>query len=307
MKNSTETIGSSGKNLLSELTKKIVEHRGQSRKDFALLEEELLNMRSTINTILQNEKSPLWTGIIREQQIESSWDKTIQKAKDLNTQLASFMSESGLFYQAKDRADREYVNVGSVGVTQEGKSEFNACIAGLDKRIIPRGHCNESCTTARINIINGKSPEGKNDIVRVHYFSVNEFANQIYLFLIELGADKNEYRELVSISTKEQLESWINNNHNSIEQSTEIGKDDKGGEKVALLEYFENLSEYVGRLGKPHEDYTFQEIMSVKAEDKARAEEYYSSVSYFMNPDDKENKNTSAMLRRKLKFSRCSR
>lgn len=52
MKNSTETIGSSGKNLLSELTKKIVEHRGQSRKDFALLEEELLNMRSTINTIL---------------------------------------------------------------------------------------------------------------------------------------------------------------------------------------------------------------------------------------------------------------
>ena len=139
MKNSTETIGSSGKNLLSELTKKIVEHRGQSRKDFALLEEELLNMRSTINTILQNEKSPLWTGIIREQQIESSWDKTIQKAKDLNTQLASFMSESGLFYQAKDRADREYVNVGSVGVTQEGKSEFNACIAGLDKRIIPRG------------------------------------------------------------------------------------------------------------------------------------------------------------------------
>lgn len=290
MTNSTETIGSSGKNLLSELTKKIVEHRGESRKDFALQEEELLNMRSTINTILQNENSSLWTSIIREQQIESSWKKTIQRAKDLNTQLASFMSEAGLFYQAKARADREYVNVGSVGVTQEGKSEFNACIARLDKRIIPRGHCNESCTTARINIINGKSPEGKNDIVRVHYFSVNEFANQIYLFLIELGADKDEYRELISISTKEQLESWINNNSNSIERSTEIGKDNKGGEKVALLEYFKNLSEYVDRLGNPYEDYTFQEIMSGKADDKARAEEYYSSVSYFMNPDDKENK-----------------
>ena len=290
MTNSTETIGSSGKNLLSELTQKIVEHRRESRKDFALQEEGLLCMRSTINTILQNENSSLWTSIIREQQIESSWKKTIQKAKDLNTQLASFMSEAGLFYQAKARADREYVNVGSVGVTQEGKSEFNASIAALDKRILPIGGGSQSCTTARINIINGTSPDGKEDIVRVHYFSVKEFANQIYSFLVELGANENEFSDLLKIETKDEIEKWASENRKSIEESFIIGQDDKGAKKVALLEYFENLGDYVGRLGKPYKDYSIKELKSGNANDKVRAEEYYSSVSYFMNPDDRNNK-----------------
>lgn len=299
MANPTELSGSSGKNLLSELTLKIVEHREESRKYFALQEEELLKMQSTLTTIVQNEKSSLWNSIISEQHLETTWNETVQKTKDLNNKLELFISEMGLFYQAKARADREYVNVGSVGVTQEGKSEFNACIARLDKRILPRGGGDESCTTARINIINGESPDGKTDIVRVHYFSVNEFANQIYSFLIELGAERNEFSELVSISTKDQLKDWIKKNCNIIERSTEIGKNDKGGEKVALLDYFNNLSQYIDRLGKPYEDYTFDEIKSGNNEDKIRAEEYYSSVSYFLNPDDKETKRYTSYATKK--------
>lgn len=283
-------MGYYSENSLSELTRMIVDNRKQSRTDFALQEEKLLKMKEVIHTIEQNKASELWTRIISECRAEKEWDEILNKTEDFSIRLHSFLSDTGLFYLAKNRADREYVNVGSVGVTQEGKSEFNASIARLDKRVLPRGGGSQSCTTARINIINGKSPDGQDNIVRVHFYSVNEFAKQIFFFLIELGANEKKNIELLSINTKEQLTAWIKRNQKSIEKSSEIGKDDNGGKKVALLEYFTHLDEYIYRLGAGHKDYTFEELTSGADKDKVRAEEYYSSVSYFLNPDNKSEK-----------------
>lgn len=279
-----------GNGTLSDLTREIVDNRKQSRNYFALGEEKLLKMRNTILTIQQNKGSKLWNGIISDCNADEDWNNLIVKAEIFSERLELYLSETGLFYLAKDRADREYVNVGSVGVTQEGKSEFNASIATLSKGILPRGGGSQSCTTARINIINGQSPEGDSDIVRVHYYSVNEFAKQIFSFLIELGANDKDFCELQTMQTKESLKQWVNNNEKKIEESSEIGKDDKGGKKVALLEYFIHLEDYIDRLGTKHKDYSFQELTSGAAKDKERAEEYYSSVSYFLNPDDKKEK-----------------
>lgn len=275
---------------LSDLTQEIVNNRKQSRIDFASQENELLKMQNVIDIIQQNRDSDLWKSIISTSNITDNWNKIIQKTDKISDRLKKFLLETGLFYLAKDRADRDYVNVGSVGVTQEGKSEFNASIARLAKGILPRGGGNESCTTARINIINGTSPEGCQNIVRVHYYTVPEFANLIYSFLIELEANKDEFRELLLIETKKQLENWINENKTVIKNSSELGKNENGGKKVALSNYFNNLGDYIDRLGKQCDDYTFQELTSGSIEDKERAEKYYSSVSYFMNPDDKKEK-----------------
>lgn len=290
MKNPTEFRNCSGNKTLSDLTKEIVKYREQSRKEFSLQEQELHNMQSAISTIIQNQGNKLWESVICEQNIENTWSEIVQKSDKFYDRIKLFMSDTGLFYLAKSRADREYVNVGSVGVTQEGKSEFNASIARLDKRILPIGGGSKSCTTARINIINGASPDEKKEIVRVHYFSVNEFACQIYSFLVELGANEDEFSDLLKIETKEEIKKWASENRKSIEESSRIGQDDKGAKKVALLEYFEYLDDYVGRLGKPYKDYSIKELISGNANDRIRAEEYYSSVSYFMNPDDRNNK-----------------
>lgn len=284
------TMDYSGNDTLSDLTREIVDNRKQSRDSFALEELELFKMRNIIHTIQQNKSSELWESIISNCNANENWNNLVERTEIFSGRLDLFLSETGLFYLAKDRADREYVNVGSVGVTQEGKSEFNASIANLSKGILPRGGGNQSCTTARINIINGQSPEGDNDIVRVHYYSVNEFAKQIFSFLIELGAKDIDFCELQKIDTKESLRQWVNKNKKNIEESPEIGKDDKGGKKVALLEYFVHLEDYIKRLGSKHKDYSFQELTSGSAKDKQRAEEYYSSVSYFLNPDDKKEK-----------------
>ena len=139
MKNPTEFRNCSGNKTLSDLTKEIVKNREQSRKEFSLQEQELHNMQSAISTIIQNQGNKLWKSLICEQKIENTWSEIVQKTDKIYDRIKLFMSETGLFYLAKSRADREYVNVGSVGVTQEGKSEFNASIAGLDKRILPRG------------------------------------------------------------------------------------------------------------------------------------------------------------------------
>lgn len=290
MKNKKVNLVYSDNDTLSDLTRKIVDNRKQSRNYFALEEKELSKMQKTISTIKENNNSELWKSIISECNANEDWSNLVEKVEIFSVRLDLFLSETGLFHLAKDRADREYVNVGSVGVTQDGKSEFNASIANLDKRILPRGGGSESCTTARINIINGKSPEGNCDIVRVHYYSINEFAKQIFSFLIELGANVEDFCELQKIKTEKELKEWVDNNKKNIAQSPEIGKDDKGGKKVALLEYFDHLNDYINRLGAKHEDYSFQELISGVEDDKKRAEEYYSSVSYFLNPDDKEKK-----------------
>ena len=278
---------------LSDLTTNIVKNREKSRNRFATQEEELLKIQKSIKKIRSNFKSELWGKIISESSAEKEWAEIINATKELSNRLDSFMAETGLFYLAKSRADRVYVNVGSVGVTQEGKSEFNARVAKLDQRILPRGGGSESCTTARINIINGTSPDGKTDIVRVHYYTVNGFANLLYSYLIELGAEPKEYKYLCTITTKDELNSWVADYKLVIQEATEIGKDKLCGQKVAFLKYLTNIGEYINNLGKAPKDYTFKELTSGKEDDKAKAEEYYSSVSYFSNPDDKTIKYTS--------------
>ena len=278
-------------NKLSDLTAKIVEVRKESRSKFVEKEKRLLKIKEVLSIIQDTSASSLWATIVSENGIQQEWNELQNKYNSFKIKYQDFMSDTGLFYLAKSRADRTYVNVGTVGVTQEGKSEFNSKITNLDRRILPIGGGALSCTTARINIINGNSPDGKSDIVRVHYYSVNEFANLIYSYLLELGASNDSYKDLCTIKTKNMLKIWINQNRHEIELSTEIGKGNLSGRKDALLKYFknENIDQYIDRLDNSYDDYTFDELK----ENKDRAEKYYSSVSYFLNPDDKEPKFTS--------------
>lgn len=271
---------------LSDLTQEIVNLRKNSKKTFEDRETELQKMKSTVAAIAPMKESELWADIISGSKIEEDWISFVEKFDKFSRRINTFMDETGLFYLAKNRADRDYVNVGSVGVTQDGKSEFNASIANLAKGILPRGGGSQSCTTARINIINGKSPDGKSDIVRVHYYTVNEFAELMYSFLVELGAAEGDFKTVLETSTKEGLRLWMKNNKNDIRNSKKIGQNEDVGKKIALLEYFDHIDEYIDRLGLPFADYSFQELTSGKDSDRERAEKYYSSVSYFLNPDD---------------------
>lgn len=94
------------------------------------------------------------------------------------------------------------------------------------------------------------------------------------------------------------LKIWINQNGHNVDSSPEIGKGNLSGRKDALLKYFKNIDQYIDRLDNSYDDYTFDELK----ENKDRAEKYYSSVSYFLNPDDKEPKFTSYATK-KLRFS----
>lgn len=297
-----EFLDSHGSNDLSKLTADIIAQRSDSRSRFESYEKELIKMKTTTDSILQNSSSSLWKKIIEDQNADKLWVDILAAANGLSVRLRDFMSDTGLFYLAKDRADRQYVNVGSVGVTQEGKSEFNASIATLDKGILPRGGGSESCTTARINIINGASPDGKIDIVRVHYHSVSSFSKLLYSYLLELGATPDNYKDLLSVETKDNLCRWIKANESHVSSSPEIGND-KSGKKIALLAYFKEIDSYVGKLGDHYEDYSFEELTSGRPEDKRRAEEYYSSVSYFVNPDDKKKRYNSFATEKAEVFS----
>lgn len=98
-------------NKLSDLTTKIVEVRKESRSKFVEKEKRLLKIKEVLGIIQDTSESSLWATIVSENGIQQEWDELQNKYNSFYNKYQDFMSETGLFYLAKSRADRTYVNV----------------------------------------------------------------------------------------------------------------------------------------------------------------------------------------------------
>jgi hypothetical protein len=285
---------------LSELTDRIIAQRDENRVAFNDRKKQLDRIKNNLDAISTFKSNPNWQVVIDENQCGEDWAKLLELSDTISSSVKQVTAYNGTFTLAKARADRNFVNIGAVGITKEGKSEFTAKIAKLDKNIMPRRAGNNSCTTARINIINGSSKDGKSDIARVYYYSVKQLAELLYSYLVELG-DPNPDNALKSITTREGLQSWVRSNKRAIDNSTEIGRGERGGKKNAFMEYLNNVSDYINYLIEDKDlqyldDGSFKECENITYRDYDLSEliqnkssvvnEYYSSVCYFKNPDE---------------------
>lgn len=271
---------------LSTKTSEIVMKRREKSKNFATMEVNINHAIEKLFFIQNLIGNSLWKKVIVESKVENEWQYISSDAKAILQDFNQFVSKEGAFSLAKSRADREYVNVGAIGIMREGKSEFIAQTTKLDKWILPRKHGEHACTTTSINVINGQSVDGKTNFARVYYYTVVEMRAIFCDYLEELGGDKNIISS--SITTRKDLEKWCNDYKGIILKDPNIGND-KSKLKEKFIEYLSNIDDFVNRLIETPNDDIFDDY---KLDDVISGNEigkkYYSSISYYDNPDASE-------------------
>lgn len=299
---------------LSGLTSSIVNNRSKKKIKFTPISRNVDDIKIQLATIADISNNKLWTDVIAEAKCEAEWNTLKADIDDFQTQFNEFISTDGIFTQALKRLERDYVNVGAVGITREGKSQFTKSVTGLNQWVIPT-RAGKPCTTAPINVINGFTKnDNKTGIVRVYYYTIGEMVNLLHSFLCEI-AGKNKFSEkikvvdseLLNCRTKEQLEKWCKDNKKVIYGDKSLGDDYLGSKKLSFLSYLANIDIYISHLiendsDKKYTDYNLNDIINGGSEGSESkkinsnltiAEEYYSSVSYYKDPVDNEMHYTS--------------
>jgi len=272
---------------LSELTNRIVESRRSRVSTFAEYRNKLNSISDVLGFVTRYQDNTLWNEIIIESKNEEKWKQIQDRVINLKHILDAFVSRDGEFSIAESRASREFVNIGSIGIMREGKSEFVAQTTNLDKWVLPRKKGEHACTTASINVINGSSPDGKNNIVRVYFYSVKEIVSLFGDYLDEFNIGRNLIDS--SINTREGLRNWCSNNASVMEQRIPSSQSKL---KKKFMEYLQNVNVYVDRLTEGDEisdNNQFSQFADFNIEDikngGAVGQDYYSSVSYYKTPD----------------------
>lgn len=279
---------------LSEYTSLIVKQRDSKKNEFSSMSNELKKMQSLVENVKNLSTNNAWSRVISKIHDEELWERIYEKTLNLEKELVPFVSENGTFTIAKGRIDRDYVNVGAIGITREGKSEFTATTTNLDAWALPRRE-GKPCTTAPVNVINGASKDRKSQFIRVYYNTVSDMAVLFHSFLMELG-DTNDESTLLKIKTRLQLAEWVKTNRDRIDNDPTIGKRNLGSKKISFFEYLDNLPKYINRLIEneddlKYEDYELSDIEHGRDLDKSKR--YYSSVSYYSGPAGTEKLYTS--------------
>lgn len=270
---------------ISTLTQHIISVREQRKGTFIERKAKLDLWKGRLANLIGLEKEPKWKDIVKSVDSLDKWERLLDKAKELKDSIDTFTSETGDFSLAYSRATRDYVNIGAVGIYREGKSEFVANATQLKNDwIIPRQATNHACTTAPINIVNGPSKDGKQEIVRVYYYTVSQIVELFADYIEELG-ESSECITCKKIYTRDQLKEWCQSNENMSFQNSIAENKTELQKKFRL--YLKKIDCYIERLVQskddvPYKDYEISEI--VKGEVLAR--EYYSSVSYYQTPND---------------------
>lgn len=277
---------------LSKLTSQIVAARDSKRSSFIQMRDSLAEMSSTIEFINSLTNNRLWSDIIDSNKLNGIWIDILDKSGKLRKVLCPFISDDGTFALAFQRANRDYVNIGAVGITREGKSKYIDQTTELGEWLLPRRDDQEPCTTAPVNVINGSSKEldgypSKSKFVRVTHFTISEFINLLRSYIVELGGTPDMIPS--DISTRENLLNWLSSNKDKINRELSANLADSYlSKKNSFIEgYFAHAGDYVKYLVEDTKkevswtDYTIEEVNAGK--EKAKA--YYSSVCYYEYPN----------------------
>lgn len=277
---------------LSELTSQIVDARDSRRKSFAEKKSQLDKMTSVVECIDKMSTTSLWRDIITTNNLTDLWNKTLNAKRQLENELFPFVSVGGGFTLAYERTTRDFVNIGTVGITREGKSKYIDQTTKLGEWLLPKRDGQEPCTTAPINVINGASKAianypSKENFVRVTHFTVTEFVELLRTYIKDLGGDPN----LISLTnlTRSGLRNWIKANIEGINEAlSKKLTDNNSARKRSFIEgYFTHVDDYVDYLVEDpsrNDLWTDYDIEEINKGGKI-GKEYYSSVSYYDRPD----------------------
>jgi hypothetical protein len=249
------------------------------------MKNNLNNIESVLKYISSLSSDDIWMSLISDCKCSDLWTDITKKASELSKSVTHFIAPSGDFTIAYHRANREFVNVGAIGITREGKSEYIARTTQLGDWLLPRRYEDQPCTTAPINIINGKSKDNKENFVRIHFFTVSEMIEQLRNYVLELGGNLDINPN--NITTKAQLANWLKEHKDEVDKDLSRSSVNLSKKSEFIEGYFCHADQYVNQLIEdPSRECQYIDLSIDKVkEGHEDGELYYSSVSYYSRPD----------------------
>ena len=269
---------------LSQQIQRVVDQRHGALDTLAPLVAQANEWKTWVDGInsFLNDNDSNWDAIIWE-----SGDVTVSKWDSIKESISSFKDKvynlletegdyEGSLTEAYARAERSYLNLGSIGPWRRGKSELIARMTQLDSWIVPRSKL-DKCTGTTINIVNDKyysSPDdqqGHENVALIYHYSVEEMCVILNKYFDYLDIDLH-----IDVTTPSEFKAFCNANRRKIlETQNQVGKK---GFKDTLDEYIKNVGEY-------YEDLDGKVLPIMNLDTEASKKRYRPCVSYRKTPD----------------------
>ena len=272
---------------LSQQIQRVVDKRNEALDSLTPLLTQAREWKDWIDGIesFLNENGFNWDAIIEEsgESTATRWESLKGDISEFKKNVYNLLETSGNYEgslaEAYARAERSYLNLGSIGPWRRGKSELIARMTQLDSWIVPRSKL-DKCTGTTINIINDKykyeDSEGvaqcAENVALIYHYSVKEMCDILNQYFDYLGIDLH-----ISASTQSEFKAFCNANRSRIQEIK--GQVGKKGFKDTLDEYIEHVDEYYKNL-----DGKILTIMNLDTD--ASKKLYRPCVSYRKTPDN---------------------
>lgn len=249
-------------NKLSEQIRAVVDARQTSRNEFSELLISVKKWENWVENILAftSYNSGKWEQIIAEagNDAEIMWLELKVRVENLQESIRNLLvskeGNTGSLIEAYTRANRNYLNIGSIGPWRQGKSLLASKLTQLDYWIIPVSNGGK-CTGTTINIINdsyefidnnGEKKQEK-DVALIFLYSLSEICNILnqYFEKLQIRNTNNEILK-INVSSKEDFKRFcINNKALIVNADIKVGME---GYKKTLDEYILGVEDYYNEL-----------------------------------------------------------
>ncbi len=178
--------------MLSQRIDQIVEKRSSAKSQFEDRIKKAELWQSYVNDLLFiiNRKRMTWEQVITDSNVQEdakNVESHLLQFKEHVDQLLGKDEDGSSLKAAKERACREYVNLGIIGPWRIGKSQIVQQLTHLDTWLIPTDAA-DNCTACPIHVINGEYKNAKSVAV-ISVYSVKEMCRNINDYISHCGME----------------------------------------------------------------------------------------------------------------------
>lgn len=262
----------------------IIEKRKEAKKTYAPMEQQVYLWLETAQKVskfpLESNQRAVWNALLQKNNLLTLWNSISKSTDDFITLVTPMLASNGSIACASARSQREWLNIGCVGVFREGKSEFIQKVTGLDEWIIPCKNLAHPCTGTSINIINGSTIDKKINAARIFFYSVTEVSKILNEYFVKLGLSQFH----AEAKTKAELREFFETHSDNIIYAP-INDNKNNAIKGKLDEYVYHWRQYIDKLLDPEDTVLYNDIEEITKSQESK-KKYYPCVSYYKTPSE---------------------
>jgi hypothetical protein len=272
-------------NDVKQVLDQVVESRHQIIGDLEQTECKLQKLLDFCGYIQEMNNNATWKGIITDKGKDSDWDHIVSEALNTQKSINDFgvgdsenANKKGVFSMAKDRANRDYINIGIIAPFRQGKSTLLRNLLQFNdnetKYLIPTsGDETRPCTGTRICYVNDYYKEGTDGFAVIEFYNEKEIIASIKSLLND--NQNSKINESLNENPSSEQNSIPLEKYMDLIRPLKEEKTNPGSKEETLNNYIEHYNDYKPYIGKGEDTFPLAENLN----------KFYKYVCFFNDPD----------------------